>query len=51
LFIRASESKGELLISWGSKPGEQCVLNYALPIDHNPAQSGYLLMKTTCSVR
>lgn len=51
LFIRASESKGELLISWGSKPGEQCALSYALPIDHNPAQSGYVLMKTTCAVR
>ncbi|WP_095099947.1 fimbria/pilus outer membrane usher protein [Pseudomonas sp. Irchel 3A5] len=51
LFIRASENKGELLISWGSKPGESCELSYALPSDHNSAQSGYVQMKATCKVR
>jgi outer membrane usher protein len=51
LFIRASENKGELLISWGSRPGESCALSYALPADHNPAQSGYVQMKTICKVR
>lgn len=51
LFIRASENKGELLISWGNKPGESCVLNYALPTDHNPTQNAYVKLKAICKVR
>ena len=49
LFIRTDQTNGQLVIRWGSKKGEHCRVDYALPAV-NPKQRGYTQMDSTCAM-
>ncbi|EXF95616.1 O-succinylbenzoate--CoA ligase [Pseudomonas fluorescens HK44] len=51
LFLRVNEPQGELQVRWGNKKHESCTVQFAVPSEYEPGQSGYVLLTRPCVMR
>jgi len=50
LFIRTDKTQGQLVIRWGDKKSESCLVDYRLPLINNQQRS-YTMLDSTCAAR